>query len=235
MAPRPRVLYQSMAIPPPGALLAVAIFESTWHQTWSQPVRQRRDPRLVTALAASGASFSPAPPFEESILESKWHFPWSEPVRLKRGLGARYQQALTIDPITFPTRSGIPWYANFSEPVRLKKGLRAHLHKTTSLDFPVLPLPALLLQGWYNWLGIPVWGPNGLKKHLQQTLAYHPRMLPNPDVTAVMAATETNNDVALFAISVYDSAGTVTSGAGARVAIIEVTPSGTGPTSITEA
>jgi len=209
------------------------VLESEWHQPWALPVRQKISPKLAIALAVSGLFFTPAPPFPETVTESRWHQAWSEPVRLKRGLRAQYHPFAVNDTNTFPTGRGMAWYANFSEPVRVKPGLRAALQRTVSLEVPVVPAPALLLQGWYNWLGLPVRTKAGLRSYLQQTVAYPPRLLPTPNVTLVMNAIETN-DVALFALTVYNSAGTVTSGEGARVSITEVTPSGTGPASIRE-
>ena len=234
MPQRPRVLYQVATQAPPGAFFGIESFESAWHQGWAEPVRQKITPALAIALAASGLFFTPAPPFDENIFADKWIYPWSEPVWPKRGLQASLQRDFTVDTNTFPAGVGMGWYAPLGEPKRLKLGLEAGLQRFTSLDFTVVPPPALSLQGWYNWFGEPVWPQKGLKSYLQQTIAYHPRLLPNPDVTMVMAATETNNDVALFGINVYNASGTVTSGEGARVSIIEVTPSGTGPTSIRE-
>ena len=177
--------------------------------------------------------FTPAAPFGEFPSEDKYHQPWSEPVRFKRGLRAPYHPFLTNDTVPFNPAQNMAWYANLNEPVRLKPGLHSELQKFVSLDFPVLPPPALSLQGWYNWLEEPVRLPKGLKTYLQQDLAYHPRVLPTPDITMTMAATETNSDSAIFALNVY-SVGLTISGEGAKVSIIEVAVPGAGLASVRE-
>lgn len=79
----------------------------------------------------------------------------------------------------------------------------------------------------------PLYPKKGLRFYLQRDLAWEPRTLPTPDITLILNATETNNDMFLGAINVYDGGGSSTSGAGAKVSIVEI---GTGgdPVSIEE-
>src|SRR5262252_1096199 len=98
------------------------IFEDKWHQGWSIPVRQARDPRAAIALAASGYFGFPQTTGEIITLD-KWFAPWSErnvktPARLRDGA----QQFFAMQPAPDPfVATG--WYNWLSEPVRLKPRL----------------------------------------------------------------------------------------------------------------
>jgi len=211
-----------------------AVLESKWHEPWSEPVREKIRPALAVALIASGM-FSPV--INPTITpgqsyESQHHQPWSEPVRLKPDIGASRQQFF-VYPYQKPLVS-FAYYNWLSEPVRERAGLVAHLQQVDSLGFPVVPAPALLLQGWYNWLSEPVRELAGLEAWLQQSFAYHPRILPTPDVTGTMDGIETNEDVALFGINVYSSATSTGTADSANVSIAEVQAGNSGFGSIEE-
>lgn len=212
--------YQILAQPPSPASIPERN-AAVWIYPWSEPVRQRIAPVLAIALIASGifapTSFPGTQPGPSNA--APWLYAWSEPVRIKVGLRPEQQQVLAFDPLP---RVSFGWPQWLSEPVRQKPGLGAWLQRFDSLQTPIQPNVANLLEGWYNWFSEPVRTLAGLKAHLQQTLAYHPRILPTPNVTVTMSATETNSDVAEFAINVYTGSTPVVSGQGANVSLEEI-------------
>jgi len=157
---------------------------------------------------------------------TSWLSPLSEPVRIKKGLRANYHPFLGQDTSLNPTSSSFleGWFRPLSEPVRVKAGLRTGDQSFFSFD-PV-QLGAMEIP-WYSPFSIPVRVKPGLKPSLQQYFAQPPRVLPTANVTAVMAATETNSDVAQFAINVYTGGGTTVPGQGAQVSIEEIPIPGT--------
>lgn len=106
-------------------------------------------------------------------------------------------------------------------PVWPKPGMPAYLQPFRP-EFPPKIIPIVLVSNWFSSWTDPVREKPGLKVVYQQTLAYHPRVLPTPNVTVVLNATEINEDVALFGINVYDSSTPSTGVAGAVVSIIEI-------------
>lgn len=213
--------YQAKTEAPSAFIKAVPQFESAWHEPWSEPVRQRILPALAIALIASGyvgpLIKEPGPEYE-----SQFHYGWSEPVRIKPRLLESLQQFYVADTTPIPTGRNMAWYANYSEPVRQKPGLAAGLQQFFTTNANWIPSPGSLLEGWYAWLSEPVRQKLGLGAWLQQFLAYHPRVLPTPNVFVTINVTETNADVALFAIDVYTPVTPTTSGVIANVSIIEV-------------
>lgn len=215
--------------------------ESTYHQPWSEPVRFKQDPRATIALMASGLS---APvPADITYLggnEASYHQPWSEPVRFKQDPRASIALIASgpFSPIFADTVSlgrEMPWFAPLSEPKRFPRQLHASLQQFDPLQTPVQPKVTSFLQGWFNWLSEPVREKLGLKVYLQQTLAAPTRLLPTPNITAVMAATETNGDVFLGALNVYTGSVTpTTSGQGAKISVVENAVPGNDPVSIRE-
>lgn len=191
------------------------ILESEWHYPWSGPVRTR--PGLGAHLQPFASFVNPTPQQDEN--EARWHYPWSEPVRTRPGLSAAEQQFLFYP--SLPILRDISWFAPFSDPVRQKIGLAAFLQQFDSLQTPVVPPPSTLLLG-FNWWSEPVREMPGLKTQLQAFLFAPPRLLPTPDVTATMAATETNEDVALFGVYVYNPATPSTAGPAIRTSVIEI-------------
>lgn len=173
---------------------------------------------------------------QEQVTESRWHQPWSEPVRVK--IDPRLARALAasglISPILIPQfepggANEAPWHFPWSEPVRKKPGLIAPEHPFLVEDTSLIPIPAKLLEGWYNWYSEPVRFKNGLSAALQQSFAYHPRILPKPNITATMSAFEINTDSAIFAVYVIQSQ----PAASVRVSIVEI-GSGNSLTSVGE-
>ncbi len=179
-------------------------------------------------------AFVKASPFPETPLESKWHYPWSEPVRFKAGLAPYLQQFYTNDTTPIPTGRNMAWYAPFPTPVWPPNGLKFYLQRDFTMDAQWIPSTGTLLEGWYNWFGEPVREKLGLRAHLQQFLAYHPRILPTPNVTATWASVEINEDVALIGVWVYS--GSQPSGGvnSANVSITEVPAGNSGAVSIEE-
>lgn len=198
-----------------------------WFAPLSEPVR------IKPGLQVQNQDylfFEEEPPIE---MMAAW-FDWlSEPVRIKPGLKTHLQQAFTGDTIAIPASRGMGWFAPLVDPVKLPIGLKFYLQRDYTIDTDIVPLAAKLI-GWFQWLREPVRVLEGLKTHLQQFLAYHPRILPNPDVTAVMAATETNTDEFLGVVNVYNTPAPSTNGPGAAVSVIEVPDGGTDPVSVRE-
>jgi hypothetical protein len=198
---------------------ATTVFEGSWTFPWSDPVK------IKPGVLASNQAFffyQPAPPI---IFSPNWFQAWSEP-SVKTGISPRLAIALAasglFSPVIGPIAPGpnyeSAWHYRWSEPVRLKPGLRTEYQKFESQDTLFIPPPAALLQGWFNWLTEPVRRKAGLLPQLQQFLAYHPRTLPNPNVTVVINAIETNADIALIAVNVIQSKPP----ASAIVSIVEV-------------
>lgn len=213
--------YQAKTEPPPGALLGIPLLESTWHQPWSEPVRQKIAPALAVALIASGL-FAPVLTTQQFVdgIESRWHQPWSEPVRFKKGIPAYLQQTDSLQvPVQPPASKLIQWYAPLTEPVRIKP--RLPTPEQPFFYFEPEP-PIAMAMPWYGWLSEPVRYPAGLKVWLQRFFEAPPRLLPTPNVTATLAATEINTDVALFGIQVYNPITPVSPATTANVSIHEV-------------
>lgn len=90
-----KLLYPSLQGPVPVVTAASTL--GYWYTSWSEPVRQRIDPKLSIALDASGLFMTPVT-FGEVISADKW-FNWlSEPVRQKPGLMTALQRDYTMDP-----------------------------------------------------------------------------------------------------------------------------------------
>jgi len=160
--------------------------------------------------------------------EASWHQPWSEPVRTKPRLQTGLQQAFFPPGQIVPT--DIAWYAPFTNPVRTKP----RLPPSENPFFFFEPEPPVFEQmAWYQWLSEPKRFKKGLSPELQHYFEGPPRLLPTPTVFVTMNATEINTDVFLGAINVYTPSGITTSGAGARVSIMEVQVGGD-PISIRE-
>lgn len=192
----------------------------------SEPVRKKIDPRRAVALIASGVFQIVTTSFPERVDEAKWHQPYSTPVRFKAGLRPYLQRSFTADTSPFPASRNMAWHGPFGEPVRFKPGLKANQQQAFTIDSDLVPGSDEGLSGWLLEFGKPVWPPKGLSRYLQQSLAYHPRILPTPTVTVTWNSTETSRDVALIAVNVYNAATSAASGQGAKVSITELSPSG---------
>lgn len=227
---RTRVI--AAALIAPAFFFTQAVFDEVitpdkWFQNLSEPVRIKpglRAPLHPFYFAEPSGQTQP-----ESVTYDRWGFAWSEPsVKGKIGLRASLQQTLAWNPnITFPEAiTEDRWHQPWSEPpVKHKLGLNPALQQFDPLQVPVLPPSFSFLVG-YNWWSEPVKLPIGLKAWHQQFLAYHPRLLPTPNVTATLAATETGQDTALIGINVTDSTASTTAGEGARVSLRETAPDG---------
>lgn len=166
----------------------------------------------------------------ETPVESKWHQPLSEPVRQK--INPRQAVVEIASGLTYsnwlPTIFEDSWHQPWSYPtkeMRRSPALLAGLQDYITPHFPIVP-PGGGKNEWFNWWSEPVRLKKGLGVQLQKTLFAPERLLPPANVTMTMAATETNADVAVFAINVYDGASTTTTGQGAKVSITEIVVGG---------
>ena len=192
------------------------IFDTVdWLTPFNEPVRQKKG--LGSWLQQSFTQDTQPVPTSRGM---GWFRPLETPVRVKLGVRAPNQPFQTLGPFP-PEEAMLTWYKPLETPVRLKKGIGAWLQQYWNADTSVPFGPASNLDAFQSWVD-PVRLPRGLKAWLQQFFAYHPRILPNPDVTLVMSAVETNNDVALFGVYVTNPIAPVTTGTSANVSIVEV-------------
>lgn len=190
---------------------AEVITPDKWFNWLSEPVRFKKGLR---SSYQQTLAFNPQP-----FVSFGWFGNLTLPVRQRpRNPAALYP---TFQP-GFKPEVAYSWRANLSEPVRFKKGLRAPYHPPFVFPPGILPNPTGFIQGWYTPYSEPKRFKRGLGGHYQQFLAYHPRMLPTPNVTAIMAALETNSDIALFAIHVVSSNEPDTAAVAAAVSIEEI-------------
>lgn len=126
------------------------------------------------------------------------------------------------------------WHFPWSEPVRFRRMLTGDIEAVFFPPVQPPPPPDPGNMAWFAQFSEPLYPKSGLSARLQMFFTWPPRHLPTPDVTVTMAATEVDTDVFLGAINVYDATSSTTSGAGARVSIEEVSPSGTDPWSARE-
>ena len=120
----------------------------------------------------------------------------------------------------------------WSEPVRFR---RIHVSKVPYgfQDTDFIPKPNALFGSWFPPLSEPVRQRIWLKAPYDPDFFYPPRVLPNPDVTAIMAAAEDADD-ASFGVDVFTPSPTPPSQAGASVTIVEVPMQQDGAISIRE-
>lgn len=182
----------------------------------SEPVRFKRDPRAHVALTNQFFSMNPLP-----RVSFGWYGSLTLPVRKV----PRNPAALSPYHFWHPAPNpfvATGWRANLSEPKRFKKGLHAAYQQPFAFPSGFVPGTSTFIQGWYVPYSEPKRFKKGLSAAYQQTLAYEPRMLPTPDVTAIMAALETGLDTALFSLYVVPSNEPDTAVVSAAVSIEEV-------------
>jgi hypothetical protein len=158
----------------------------------AEPVRVDANLKRAVALIASGA-FAPVLDNETQIIngyESRWHYAWSEPVRFKQGLAARYQPPYTRIDVLAPPIKFLP----LSEPiVKVKPWLKtAHYQFYTRID--ELPPPIKFLALSEPLVKTKPW----LKTSQHQYLIAPTRLLPNPNITGTLAATDTQDLMRFF-------------------------------------
>jgi len=196
-----------------------------WFSDWIQETPQLRgriDYQRRVALIASGETRGGLNPIIPSY---GWYAPLSIPTTRPK-LPARHQQVSAFWP--FPAIN-IGWFNQLSIPQKLqKKGMDAKLQQSLALVVP-LPGTATLLQGWFNWYSEPVRFKKGIRASYQQAWSGPTRVLPTPNVTITMAATEINSDQALMAIRVFP----YNPPASATVSIVEIGDEGSA-TSVAE-
>lgn len=198
---------------------------------WAEPVRFKKGTR---AAQQQFFAYGQAATLGENVFYDKWGYQWTDPVRKKRGLQSSLQHFYTTDVSPIPTSRGMPWFRGLDTPVRTKPGLRAQLQQTFAFDAKWIIPPDAGIQGWFRPLERPLRRKPGLSAALQAAFFYEPRLLPNPNVTMTMAATETNRDIALFALNVYNASGGTTGALSANVSIVEVPINDDGALSIAE-
>ena len=133
--------YQIKTEAPLGTFQAIASFESTFHQPWSEPVRQKINPVLAVALITSGLIAPVLNPNTQITqnYESRWHQGWSEPVRIKPALRTGLHPFTNfVNVISIPDVRLVKfqWLA---EPVRQKRGLLPWLQQTITTPPRLLP------------------------------------------------------------------------------------------------
>ena len=166
--------------------------------------------------------------------ESAWHQPWSEPVRFRRIHVSQIVSGVIWNPQQ-PLPPTSIWFRPLSEPSAYlqKRGLSAQYQRAQTQDTDFIPKPNTLFGSWFPQLNLPVRLPKGLRAPYDPDFFYPPRVLPNPDVTAIMAATEDADDAA-FGVDVFTPSPTPSSQAGASVTIVEVPAQQDGAISIRE-
>ena len=198
-----------------------------WIRPWSEPVRHAV---LAVALIAS-ATVLGQPPAEATTVD-RYQRPFSEPI-FQRGLRTADQQFLAWSSVV-ETVTADKWIYPWSEPVRLKQGLGVTLQQFTTPPETLYPILSRLTQ-WYEPLNEPVRLKTGLGAHLQESLAFTALKPAFTTVTITMNALETNRDVALFGVLVYNVIPTpYVLIAGANVDISEIPATRAGAASIEE-
>jgi hypothetical protein len=196
-----------------------AIFPGSWYVNLSEPI-VKQNIRLGTANQPF-LFFHPNPVVSFGWFESLID-PVKVPLRLRTGLN----QDFILNPLP---RVSFGWFGELSKPQKLfLTWLPTADQQTFTTDPTLFPNPARFLEGWFNWYSEPVRFKLGLSVTLQQTLAYHPRILPKPNITATMSAFE-GVDVFLGAINVIQS----NPAASAKVSIREISV-GNSATSVRE-
>jgi len=221
MPQRSKLQYQVLANPTLGGVIATQFFESAWHQPWSEPVRFRV---IHTSQIVSGGTWNPQQPLPPTSL---WYANLSEPVRFRvihtSGIvsGGTWNPQQPLPPTSL-------WYANLSEPVRLPKGLRSWYQQFECDDAIPNPEPEHFSDAWVPQFTLPVWHLRGLRAWNHPFLFQPERVLPTPDITVTISATETSVDVYSEGIQVYEVADT------ARVSIEEIAANNDAAASIRE-
>src|ERR1019366_4764345 len=95
-----------------------AVFESKWHQPWSEPVRFKILPALAIVLAAaSGNYFNPVPlpNSNPANIASTWFAPFTDPVRILPRLNTGSQQAWWgVSDVESSVIAPTAWFAPFT-------------------------------------------------------------------------------------------------------------------------
>lgn len=169
----------------------IPLVSFAWFGGLSEPKRFK--PRLLEG----GQQFS-AFTWSPSTIKIDWFGSLSEPKRFKPKLLEGQQQFFSFQPT--PVVS-FAWFAGLSEPKRFKKRLPEGEHQFLAFTWA----PSVISVRWFWWLSEPiVKEKRWLKPNRQQFLAAPPRLLPTPNVTGAMAATETK-DIAQFIGRTYNA------------------------------
>jgi len=172
-----------------------------WYVALTEPVRVKVS---LAPAAQQFTAFVKAAPFPEAVFESKWHQPWSEPVRAKPALRVAPDTAMV--PFTLPYATvSYGWNVPQTDlPPRAKPGLLAACQQFyTANVFPIANV-VVTNYGWFAPLGTPANPKPGLAARYQQAFAAPTRLLPTPNITGVLAASD-NPDTAQFGGIVFNA------------------------------
>jgi len=160
---------QVLSISPTALTLQESVFESKFHQPWSEPVRVA--PRLHAGLNQY-ESASESAQFPELTFYAKYSYPWSEPVRVPRRLPESIQQYFAF-PTSAPTIN-IGWYANLSTPAKLDKiGISSSQQHAAVISPTALTLKEAVLESKFHqpWSEPAVKDRPALRAGAQQSIA----------------------------------------------------------------
>lgn len=153
-----------------------------------------------------------------AVTMDMWYPQLSEPVRNRL---KAHRVALSASGAIYVQANFVPfgWIYPLSEPVRSKRWKSAAYYSAWFMDRFIPTGPGNF--PWFQALSEPKRFKRGLLARYQKSFFGPDRLLPTPNVTMTMAATETNSDEALFALNVVGSSLT-TGTPRAQVSITEV-------------
>jgi hypothetical protein len=154
-----------------------------WFMPLSEPVRSL--PRSPAAMAP----FFFYAPNQTTITPFAWYANLSEPVRARPALKTGENPFFFFDPIPLVSFS---WFDALAEPVRKLRGLDPPRQQFFTTDTQPIPLTTGLIP-WYANLSEPVRYLPALPVALKQPFAGPDRLLPNPNLTAILNALETKD------------------------------------------
>jgi len=171
------------------APFAEAVFESKWHQPWSEPVRVKPGLSAV-AQQAFVKSFVFV---TEIVTLDKWYFAWPTPPKPKISVQPASQQFIAfVKAAPFPeTILESEWHQAWSEPVRLKPSLGAAYQVAQAYWNPSTPVSVVTSIGWFSPLAELPRPKQGLLAQYQWSFTAPVRLLPTPNITGSLAVTET--------------------------------------------
>jgi|SRR5882672_64929 len=176
-----------------GTGTAEVISPDKWFVALSEPVRFR--PGLRAGLQQFAALSDPFP-----FVSFSWFEELSIPaLRSRRGLNAGQQQFEAYSPNP-TTVTPFGWFIPLTEPTRFRRGLKAGEIQFSAQDTQVIPIN---IMAWDVPLAEPVRFRRGLRAPWQQFSGAPVQLRPNPNITAILHATETK-DALLASVSVFN-------------------------------
>jgi hypothetical protein len=191
---RTRVAQQQQTIAIPATAAEVITYDK-WGYARSEPARFKSFP-TAEQQAFIGTTLSDKQLTD--TFESRWHQEWSKPVRIKPALPTGEQQTLAFVQTVGEVITADKWSYPWSEPVRKKQALP--VTEQQPFTAPIQPPNPQVIA---SALGSPV---QYKVRFIYQSEAMGP-VFPLPSgIIVTLNATETNGDVALFGVSVYNKA-----------------------------